>query len=192
MRSTLHLAPAVCVAALILSTAAPSRATILVEVPIEDMAVDADEILVGEVVRTGTQMMFQEGAMSPWTVTTIRVMRWLKGEGSEQFVIYERGGEWQGGGMRIEGTPEYRVGERVLVFTEHDILGRPRTYGMVQGKFVIRAAVDGPTLVERSLHGVGFARWSSQGMRVEEAHESPRMTFDDLMRRIDDALQVLR
>src|SRR5690606_28077463 len=109
-------APPLLLACLWLAPSA-TRATVLVEVPLDDMIFDAESIVLGEVTHVGVQMVVREdGRLEPWTATTIRVERWLKNGSGETVTLVERGGEWQGGGMRIDGTPEYRPGERVLVF----------------------------------------------------------------------------
>lgn len=187
------LPPTVAFLAALVCLPSPVSATVMVEVPLEDMAVDADAIAIGTVTRSGVQMVFERGRMLPWTATTLNVEEWIKGgDGAPTLVIHERGGEWQGGGMRIDGTPEYQVGEHVVVFLFRDPVGRLRTYGMVQGKFVIRAAVDGPTLVERDLTGVGFARWNSGGMSVQPPPPPATMTLDELLARTRFALEAVR
>lgn len=170
-----------------------ARATVLVEVPLDDMIFDAEAIVLGEVVDVGVQMVVREdGRLEPWTVTTIRVEHWLKNGAGSTVTLHERGGEWQGGGMRIDGMPEYRVGERVLVFLWRDPLGRLRTYGMVQGKFVVRAGVPGvPTTVERDVEAVGFAQWSGGQMTVTHLPRTV-MPLDAMVARIRHVLEVTR
>lgn len=177
----------------LLVEAGDARATVLVEVPLDDMIFDADGIVLGDVVHVGVQMAVRDdGSLEPWTATTIRVARWLKNGSGDTVTIYERGGVWQGGGMRIDGTPEYRVGERVLAFLWTDPLGRTRTYGMVQGRFVVRAGAPGvPTTVERDMDAAGFAQWSSQGMTVTHLPATV-MPLDRMLARIAYVLEVTR
>jgi len=176
-----------------MSWAGPSvaQATVLVEVPIDDMIADADAIAVAQVAHVGTRLVLrQDGELEPWTATTLRVERWLGGGAGTTVVVHERGGLWQGGGMRIAGTPEYHPGERVVVFLRLDETGRYRTYGMVQGKFVIRAGVAGVlTTVERDFTEVAFATWSSSGMVVQPRGAQP-LPLDLLLERIRYVLEV--
>lgn len=168
-----------------------ARGTVLVEIPLDDMTFDAEAVVLGEVTGVDVQMVMREdGSLEPWTKTTLRVERWLKAGEGQTVTLFERGGAWPGGGMRIAGTPEYRVGERVVVFLWRDPLGRLRTYGMAQGRFVVRAGAPGvPTTVERDLDDVGFAQWSSAGMTV--THLPPTaMTLDALLARIAHVLEV--
>lgn len=183
--------------AFLLAGPGDARATVLAEVPLDDMIYDSDGIVVGDVLHVGVQMAVREdGRLEPWTVTTLRVDRWLKngsgsGVGADRVTIWERGGVWQGGGMRIDGTPEYRAGERVLVFLWNDPLGRTRTYGMVQGRFVVRAGVPGvATTVERDVSAVGFAQWSSAGMTVTHL-PATTMPLDAMVARIHRVLALM-
>lgn len=148
------------------SWASPGQATVMVEIPIEDLIRDADAIVHARVTRTGTQMVLRQGAMEPQTLSELRVQRWLKGTGPETVTVRELGGEWQGGGLRIDGYPRYAPGEEVIVFLERhpEHPSDYRTYQMVQGKFVVIPGVPGvPTTVRRDLDGVAFARWAEGG-----------------------------
>lgn len=185
-RSKLHVV-ALLAAALAWSIGAPARATVMVEVAVEDMIRDADAIVHGVVARSGTRMVFHEGSLEPHTFTTLRVTRWLKGEGGPTVEIDELGGVFQGGGRVIDGTPEYAVGEEVVVFLERRP-DRPgyRTYAMVQGKFSVQRGAPGvPSFVRRDLEAVGFARWTGGQMQVVAGREQPAMQlepFFDLIR----------
>ncbi len=173
---------AAAVAALLWSSGA--GATVMVELPLEDMVRDADAIVHGVVVRTGTQMVMREGAMEPHTLSTLRVRRWLKGEGGDRVTLRELGGEWQGGGMRIDGTPRYEPGEEVIVFLERspEDPSHFRTYGMVQGKFIVLHGVPGvPSMVRRDLDSIAFARWAGGQMTVEAAQSGPAMELEGFL-----------
>ena len=120
-------------------------------------------------------------------------LEWFKAAEFGMFIHYGLysmlGGEWQGVTTRVAGTPEYRPGERVLVFLRRDEHGRYRTYGMAQGKFTIHAAIDGPTVAVRDLGDIAFARWSGNAMQVDHSDAST-MAFDELRYRIENVLEV--
>lgn len=178
------------IAALTLATASTASATVMVEVPLEDLIQQADAIVHGTVVRTAVRLEMREGALEPQTITTIRVREWIAGEGGDEVELRELGGVWQGGGVRFDGTPEYRAGEEVVVFLERrreeprDL----RTLAMVQGKFEVRHGAPGvPSCVLRDLSGVAFARWADGQQTVSEPGDDPAMeleTFLDFVRRV--------
>jgi len=164
-------------------------ATVMVEVPLDDMVRDADAVVLGTVVSTGVQLVMEDGGLIPNTLTRVRVREWLRGDGPRIITIRELGGEWQGRGMRIEGTPRYAPGEQVVVFLAvHPAHPSDyRTYGMVQGRFVVIPGVPGvPTTVRRDLSAITFAHWVDGQMTLAPAQDGPVMQLDgflDLIRR---------
>ena len=178
------------IAALMLATASTASATVMVEVPLEDLIQQADVIVHGTVVSTAVRLEMREGALEPQTITTIRVREWIAGGGGDEVELRELGGVWQGGGVRFDGTPEYRAGEEVVVFLERrrDEPRDLRTLAMVQGKFEVRHGAPGvPSCVLRDLSGIAFARWADGQQTVSEPGEDPAMeleTFLDFVRRV--------
>ncbi len=170
----------------------PAQATVMVEVPIDDMAYVADAIVIGRVDRVAVRLELSGPEPMPWTVSTIRVERWVHGAGGAELKIEELGGDFQGTEVRVAGTPVYEPGERVLVFLRRDEAGRYRTYGMAQGKFTVRAAIDGPTVATRDLGDIAFAHWSGGAMQVDGhgTHDAQTMSFDALVARIENVLAV--
>ncbi|RLB54420.1 MAG: hypothetical protein DRJ42_09200 [Deltaproteobacteria bacterium] len=162
-----------------------ASATVLEEVSLEDMALRSDAIVHGVVVSTGTRLVMDDEGAEPHTLTTIRVIESLKGDLGSTVIVRERGGETQGRGMWIAGTPRYAVGEEVVVFLERWTT-RPnalRTFGMIQGKFRVRHTLGGgPASVERDLDGVGFAQWADDGtMSVEHREAGPAAALDTFL-----------
>jgi len=160
--------------ALLLSVPASASATVMVEVPIEDMARDADAIVLGQVVRSEVRLVIEPGRGAlPHTFTTLRVERWVAGSGGATVMIDELGGEIQGEGLAIAGTPTYAVGEEVVVFLERAD-GRLRTYAMAQGRFEVRRGIGGvPDMLVRDLSDVAFVRWGQGQMTVGHGADAP-------------------
>lgn len=193
LRSSLvFLATLVATASIVAVAFVPAAsATVMVEVPLEEMIVRADVIVHGTVRATQVQMHMREGGLEPQTVTTIEVHEWLGGTPAGTTVqLRELGGVWQGGGLHFEGTPEYHVGDEVVVFLErrpeapHDL----RTFAMVQGQFLVQHGVPGvPSSVRRDLSGIAFARWAEGRQVVSAPGQEPAMelgTFLDFVRRV--------
>jgi hypothetical protein len=172
---------------------APARATVMVEVPPERLVAEADAIVVGRVEHVGTRLDLSDGRSEPHTVTTLRVREWLKGAGPELVRIDEIGGfvaEAQIG-MAIAGTPQYAVGDEVVVFLR-DVGGVYRTYAMEQGHFVIQRGVPGvDDLVQRDLGAIGFASWARGAMEVEHGGRSA-MRLDDFLAYVRATVEQLR
>jgi len=165
-----------------IALAPTAHATVMVEIPLEDLVRDADGIVLGTVERVGVRLQMDPGGqgMDPHTITTIRVSEWLKGSGSELVTIDELGGVMGDMGLRIDGTPEYRAGERVVVFL-HRVDGRLRALQMAQGAFEVIPGVPGtPSIVQRDLAAIGLARWTEGQMSVEHGGRSA-MRLDDFL-----------
>ncbi len=161
-----------------LAIASTASATVMVEVPLEELIQSADVIVHGTVVSSRVRMEMRDGALEPQTLTTIHVLEWIAGPGGETVELRELGGTWQGGGVRFDGTPEYRAGEEVVVFLQrrpeapHDL----RTAAMVQGKFMVRHGVPGvPARVQRDLAGISFARWADGHQIIAQPTGEPTM-----------------
>jgi len=162
----------------------------MIEYALEELVRDSDSIVHATVVRSDVRMAIGDGSMAPETLTTFRVHEWIAGAGGEEVQIRELGGVWQGGGLRYDGTPTYAPGEEVILFLER----RPeapydlRTYGMVQGKFIVRHGLGGvPSTVQRDLSSIAFARWADGQQTVGHADAEPALqlsNFLDHVRRI--------
>ena len=175
-------------AALSVAGAAPASATVVQELTLEDMVADADAVVLARVERVVERAALTPRGMEPQRLATLRVERWLKGRGAERIVVRETGGSLgDGGGMRIAGTPTYRVGQEVLVFlSRHPEHARSwRTYAMAQGFFLVRRGVGGaPDVVVRSLRDLGLARWSQGRFEVVRREGVETARLDEVLARI--------
>lgn len=170
-----------------------AQATVLVEVPIEDMAADADAIVLATVEEVGVYLVRRGGMLEAWTRTTLQVREWLAGEGGATVDVHEPGGEWLNGGTAVAGAPRYAPGERVLVFLWRDPQGRMRTYGMVQGRFVIQPAVRGvPETVSRDFDHVGLVQHARGAGRPGPARPEPPLQLEELLRLVRGVIEVTR
>ncbi|MBJ74449.1 MAG: hypothetical protein CMN31_24490 [Sandaracinus sp.] len=180
----------------LLCVAPRAEATVMVEVALEDMVRDSVAIVRGRVVHVGSQVVMNGDSLDPHTLATVQVTDWIKGEGGQTLTVRELGGTYgpngQAGGMWIDGTPRYQVGEEVIVFLERDPNDPHyfRTYAMAQGKFVVTQGVGGaPATVSRDAASVGFARWLDGRMTIESGgHEV--MPLDTFLATIRGVTQV--
>lgn len=172
-----------------LALASPASATVMVELPLEELIQRADVIVHARVIDSRVRLEMRENALEPQTLTTLEVIEWIAGPGGQTVQLRELGGVWQGGGVRYEGTPEYAVGDEVVVFLErrpeapHDL----RTLALAQGKFTVRHGVPGvPSSVSRDLSGIAFARWADGRQTVSEPGQEAAVelgVFLDFVRR---------
>ncbi len=171
------------VIALTVALAAQVRATVMVEVPLEELAREAHAIVRGVVTHTGTRMAIRGDSLDPHTLVTIRVHEWLKGRGGRTVRLRELGGVGRFTALAIGGAPRYRAGEEVVVFIERLPGGALRTLALSQGRFAVRRNLrDGRAVVTRDLSGLGFARFDRKGVTVHDAGRTPALALDELGR----------
>ena len=101
----------------------------------DEMIIGSRAIVRGKVVSMGTRMDENERI---YTYITLKVQEVLKGQITERkIVIKEEGGEYGGRGTLIFGTPQFKLGERVLVYLDTRNDGSLRVHQMFLGKFSI-------------------------------------------------------
>ncbi|OLC59350.1 MAG: hypothetical protein AUH76_14840 [Candidatus Rokubacteria bacterium 13_1_40CM_4_67_11] len=122
--------------ALTLISAAPALATTVVPVSDTDLAAQATAIVLGRV--TTIQSHLDSGRGQIFTDITLAVDEVLAGPALPVSVtIRQPGGRAGGYEMWIEGSPEFIIGERVLVFLRVARDGTLRVLHLYQGKFSV-------------------------------------------------------
>ena len=139
-----------------LAVTAGASATMMVEIPLTDLAKAADAVVQARVTRVGHFLAVEDGHLTPLVGVDLRVDTWLRGQGPSDIQLRERGGTLPDGStLRILGAPEYREGERVVVFLRRREANAWRTLEMVQGKFaVVESAPGAPAMLRRDLREV--------------------------------------
>ena len=126
--------------------AALANATTIVMPSDDDLIGKSPVIVDGRVVSSAT--VEQDGRI--WTETVVTVDRTLKGSAEETIVVREIGGELDGRVTKIYGTPEFKNGERVLLFLDRSATGGYRTVDLFVGKFHSASMIDGRRLWYRA------------------------------------------
>jgi hypothetical protein len=138
------------------------QATLVSRMSLEEV-VDASETIVqGTVVRKWSA--WDEGHKYIWTHYEIQVADKLKGSVPGTFVVSEPGGVVDEIELQIAGTPQYEVGEEIVLFAERTPLGYLRTCGWGQGKFrVTRTPLDGKITVRTAAKGIELVERPAEG-----------------------------
>jgi PKD repeat protein len=116
-----------CVLMLLASVAV--QATTIVLPTDEQLIAKSPVIVEGTVV--STTAVDRNGAI--WTESTIEVSRNVKGQTATTITVHELGGVLDGRATKIFGSPEYKTGERVLLFLDQTAYGL-RTVDLFVGK----------------------------------------------------------
>jgi hypothetical protein len=125
----LHLALAV--------TALPAAASLVVPPADDDLIVHAEVIVVGQVTRIESHL---DDTDNLWTYVTLEIEETLKGAlPGPQVTLKERGGRVGDRLAWVFANPQFRLGERALLFLDQHDDGALRTFHLFLGKFTIVA-----------------------------------------------------
>jgi hypothetical protein len=144
--------------------------TIVVPMTIEDMAVEASCVARARVVNT--QATWDDAHRRIYTYTEVQILERLhtKGEVLDSVVIRTLGGEVGNIGMKVSGTPQFALGEEVVVFLRSDPVDATQfqVIGMSQGKFHVERPDKGGAVAVPSVEGLAFAKPGADGkMKID-------------------------
>ena len=125
------------------AVAAPVSATTVVPLTFDELVQNAREVFIGEVVSTHSAYADTREGRAIVTLVTFRVDDALKGGLQTQTSLEFLGGTIGDVTMAIAGMPEFRVGDRDVVFVGNRSEASP-VVGMMQGRFrVMRDPIRG-------------------------------------------------
>jgi hypothetical protein len=103
-------------AVLVLCAARPAQATTFVAVGFDELVSQADMIFVGDVVDVRPYTLRTRDGVTIRTQVTFRVDDPIFGAQGLVEVLDFLGGEADGFGMRVDGMPQFKVGDRNVIF----------------------------------------------------------------------------
>ena len=152
--------------------ASPSDASIVQALELDELVERSDRIFIGHVVLSES-FPYENGTIGTWH--RIVVERNIRGAqpGDVEVLLETLGGSIDGIAMRVEGEPQFVVGERVLVFAQRGDVQAFRPVGMGQGVMRIRreAGVDH---VRQTREGMVLMRRNTQGLLRKAPGALPR------------------
>ena len=155
---------------LVLALAGMPEASTVRFLPLDQMAVRANQIFTGEVIGIASQVNARRTGI--FTFVTIEVDEYLKGGRRSVLTLRFLGGEAEGYRLTVPGSPEFHLGEEVLVFSDGGAGRIPTVLGMAAGKFTLqRDPVTGERVLERSLEGLNLE--DSSGNRITTSQTGP-------------------
>jgi hypothetical protein len=151
LKRTIHKIILACLASLIAiaSHAVPARHAAARFTGDDDLIVGARAIVIGRVLSLACRLDREQDRV--YTYVTLDVEEAIKGEINErQIVIKEEGGEVDGQGSLIYGAPQFRRGERVLLYLDTRDDGSLRVHQLSFGKLTIIEDAAGDSVIQRS------------------------------------------
>ena len=193
MKGTLHMRQSALFAAtIVLGFAASARPTTIVAPSFQELVARAEQVVVAQVVARRSTWVGSRSGRAIVTDVTFLIERTIKGS-----VYAERSLEFLGGAvgddtMEVDGMPEFRVGDRDVLFIRDS--GRPASplVGFMYGRF--RIVRDGVTGVEtiRTHDGRPLASPADVGNGRPPAFVAPHgLTLDEFVRAIDSGMRAL-
>jgi len=130
----------------LLSCAQTSLATTVIIPSDDQMIVEARAIVRGRILAIETGLDQQQDRI--YTYVTLKVQEVLKGQITERKIVLKQpGGEYGSRGSMVFGTPEFTVGENVILYLDTWRDGSLRVHQMLLGKFTVIKDPDTGVLV---------------------------------------------
>jgi hypothetical protein len=181
------LAGAALVCTLVAST--PADATILIALDLQELTAESDRIVVGQVVWV-EPIQIDSGMIR--TRYRVLVEQDLRGSDDRELVVETLGGRIGRLGMRVEGSPSFSLGDRVVVFVERDSDTVFRPVGMAQGVMRVEHE-DGRNVVLPMQPDMLLVRPNAQGALVKSAGPlSGREHLDAFLSRVRKIIATQR
>ena len=159
-----------------LVAALPAAATVVVPVAEADLVAQSSAVVLGRV--TAIESHADRGRI--YTNVTLSIDETLKGDSVPSLTVRLLGGQVGDYAAWIEGSPEFRRGERVLVFVTAHRDGTARVAHFYQGKFSIVRDASGEDMAVRE---------TPAGVRLPSGAAAPA-TAPQRLRRFRDAIRA--
>jgi hypothetical protein len=170
------------VLAVLLSTGAVVRATVVEEVGLPDLVAGSSHVVMGRVV--ATRAAWDASGRRIMTHVTLEVEETLVGEAAPSLVVLRAGGVVGDVGQVVRGEPSLESGDRVLLFLER-VGGTHRVTGMAQGCYVVFESFDGVTRVGRAASSLSLMGGAARVLMADRGVPSvPYGEFRTRVRRL--------
>jgi hypothetical protein len=150
---------------------------------LEQMTERADMIFTGRV--AGKRAEWNAERTRIYTYVTFEVDRYLKG-GTESGVATVRllGGQVGRYLVQLPGTPQFTIGEEVLLFCAGQQARIPSVLGLSLGKFTITNSANGERIIKRDISTLMLANYSTASRQPGDPVR--RYRFEDVAARIEE------
>lgn len=173
---------AAAVALALVLQAGPSRADLVIDLSVDEMARASSVVVHGTVTRVDAA--WDDSRTRIFTEVDIDVSSYLSGQGPDQVRIRQVGGRVGDVELRVTGQPSFAVGEEVVVFLEPDGSGSPDRWVVVcmaAGKFTVTYdRTTGERVVRRDVRGLTLVGNTEIGRPAARPRTARPFTFGEL------------
>lgn len=176
---------------LCVSSVTAARATTVIPPTFEQLVNDAELIFQGTV--TATQSRWAGGGTQRHIVTdiTFRIDDSIKGTLGGGYTIQVVGGTVDGQTLEVSDSPKFKIGDREILFVEHNGHQFVPLVGIMHGRFHIRTDADGREVVAKD-NGAPLANVSKLGTDEQAAVTGAPLTANDFKSAIRKKLAQLQ
>lgn len=168
-----------------LASGSRAEAATVEAMTLNEMAQRAEMILIGRVASSRADWNTRRTRI--YTYVTLEVERFLKGgAGEDEITIRHWGGEAGGFRSLVPGSPQFVVGEEVLLFCAGTRARVPTVLGLALGKFTITRDAAGARILKRDISGLVLANYRTDSRPV--GTPPTRYRLSDVESRIHTAL----
>jgi hypothetical protein len=183
MKKTKHL---VLIAAL--AAALPAiQATTVIPPTFDQLVSQAELIFQGDVTDVRSEWVGEGAQRHIVSYVTFRVEEALKGSPGESYTIRMLGGTVDGETMGVSDAPKFQVGDKDILFVEHNGTQFIPLVGIMHGRFHVRINESGQEIVttnedEPVKNVARIGRAALSGMSSESEPDLPAAAFKDAVR----------
>lgn len=161
--------------------ASPLGATTVQRFALEDLARNAERIVVGICTESASELV--RGQI--YTRYLIDVSESIKGPTTARLELHLPGGHFQGVFTRIAGMPIFAPGDEMVLFlTGENELGHAWPVGLAQGRFSIERKPASAARVYQALDGITFYEQSVASKKARRAPPIQGVPLDQFLSRI--------
>ena len=171
-----------------LATPSSADATIMVPLTVEDLTVRSRAVVRATVRQR--QSVWDKNRKRIYTLTELAVSEVIHGEAPKTILIRTLGGEVDGVGMKVSGTPRLQDEQDVVVFLRDDPVEATgfMVVGMSQGLYRLEKDSAGRLVAVPGVEGLAFVRRAADGSQQVDSHtDAVRLPYKTLCDRVTAA-----
>lgn len=166
------------------------RATTVIPPTFDQLVTDAELIFEGTVTDTRSQWTGVGAERHIMTNVTFNIEDAIKGAPGKSYTIQILGGTVDGETMEVSDTPKFKVGDRDVLFVEHNGTQFVPLVGIMHGRFHVQTDADGRDVVAKD-NGAFLADAAKLGQDEKAAVTGPAISAADFKSAIRQRLSQL-
>jgi hypothetical protein len=169
---------------------ASARATIVIPPTFDRLVSDAELIFQGTVTDARSQWTGEGADRRIMTYVTFNIEDAIKGAPGRSYTIQMLGGTVDGETIEVSDTPKFKVGDRDILFVEHNGSQFVPLVGIMHGRFHVQTDARGREIVTKD-NGASLANVDKLGTDERAALAGPALSTADFKSAIRQRLSQL-